>query len=313
MEELGLNLDQLETFARVVECGSFTSAASKIGVTQPAVSLQVRRLERQLGVLLLERSSRGAQPTLAGSELMEHYRSIQAAVADARRAMQHHRGEEVGRLRIATGATACIYFMPPILRQLRSRFPGLEMRVHTGNTEELLVAIEENRIDVGLLTMPATGRALRTKTVLREELAAVTSAAGPALPERVTPEDLRSHPFIGHSPSASTTKLLHAWCLTKSVSLKPVMELESVEAIKELIVAGLGCAVLPRMALGDRGHVGRQVESQLQVRPLRPRLERRLAIVQRSDRGLDWALREFLCALEEHSRSCRGSGRQQSG
>lgn len=301
-----LNLDQLATFAAVVHAGSFSAAALRIGVSQPAVSLQIRQLEEHLGVLLVERTGRGSRPTLAGSELMRRVARIDGAVAEAIDAMQPYREQGVGRLRIGTGATACIFFLPPILHDLRARFPDLEILVRTGNTSDLLVAVENRQIDIGLLTLPARGQALQTKTLLSEELVAVTSPNGPPLPEHVRPEDLASVPFIGHSPAANTTKLLQSWCLPKAVALAPVMELESVEAIKELIAAGLGCAVLPRMAVTSSARAGQAPERRLQVHSLRPRLERKLGLVKRRDRHWDWALRELAEALESFLHAAQG-------
>src|SRR5277367_2885309 len=85
-----LNLDQLETFAAVVELGSFSAAAARLNLTQPAISFQIRQLERRLGLRLIERTGRKAQPTAAGLDLLPHIRRIEAVVTDAVAAMADH-------------------------------------------------------------------------------------------------------------------------------------------------------------------------------------------------------------------------------
>src|SRR5262245_47277391 len=109
------SLRQLRTFLAVVETGGISAAADALNLTQPAASQQIRELERTLRVRLLERAGGRMQPTAAGSALLEPARRIQAALQDAAAAAAAHRGGEAGRVRLGTGATACIYLLPPLL------------------------------------------------------------------------------------------------------------------------------------------------------------------------------------------------------
>jgi DNA-binding transcriptional LysR family regulator len=153
------NLDQLHSFATLAALGSFSAAARRLNLTQPAVSLQIRALEKRFGVRLIERTGKRAKPTLAGEELLKRIKRIDAAVNDAMAAMAPFKDDKVGRVVIGTGATACIYLLPPILQNLRRRFPSLQILVHTGNTADIVRLIEDNVIDVGLVTGPIYGRA----------------------------------------------------------------------------------------------------------------------------------------------------------
>lgn len=108
------SLRQLRTFLSVVETGGVTSAAQALGLTQPAASQQLRELERIMGVRLLDRVSGRSVPTAAGRALIEPARRAQAAVEDARASAATHRLGEVGRVRLGTGATACIHLLPPM-------------------------------------------------------------------------------------------------------------------------------------------------------------------------------------------------------
>ncbi|MGK9165213.1 LysR family transcriptional regulator [Inquilinus limosus] len=286
-----LNLDQLRTFAEVVRASSFSGAAARLNLTQPAVSLQIRQLEARLGVRLVERVGRRATPTAAGRELLVHAGRIEAEVAAAVDAMAEHASGAAGRVRLGTGATACIYLLPPVLRALRRRLPSLEIVVSTGNTAGILRLLEENALDLGLVTLPAPGRAFSVTPLMEEEFVAVAPAEADDLPPMVTPAALAGRPVVLYEPGGHTRRIVDDWFARAGISPKPVMELGSVEAIKELVGAGLGCAVLPSMAVAQAPG--------LTAHPLSPRLHRRLGLVLRRDKPLARGLRETIAALQQ--------------
>jgi len=288
-----INPDQLRAFADVIELGSFSAAAERLNLTQPAVSQQVKQLERRFALKLIERVGRKVTPTPAGIELMAHARRLEAVMAGALDAMARHATGALGRVRIGTGATACIHLLPPVLRDLRGRLPSLEIAVSTGNTAHILKLLEDNALDVGLVTLPARGRALSITPVLDDEFVAIASPDAPPLPRRVTPAVLAARPLVLYESGAQTRRIVDQWFGRRSSSFKPVMELGSVEAIEELVGAGLGYyGVLPRMAISNE-----RKRNGLIVRSLAPRLSRKLALVLRRDKRLDRGLREVVNAL----------------
>ncbi|MGE8612621.1 MAG: LysR family transcriptional regulator [Achromobacter veterisilvae] len=289
----GLNLDQLRTFAQVIELGSFSAAAERGGVTQPAVSLQIRQLERRFGLKLVERVGRRAGPTAAGAELLAHVRVIDAALAQAELAMTAHASQVSGRIRLGTGATACTYLLPPLLADLKRRFPALDIVASTGNTADMLRGLENNALDIGLVTLPAPGRMFQVTPVLEDEFVAIFPARDPvSIPAAATPQALARLPLVLFEPGARTRRLVDDWFEAAGVAAKPVMELGSTEAMKEIVAAGLGCAVLPRLSVSGAG-----ARPALAVRPLAPRLSRSLAIVLRRDKPLSRGLRHLQEAL----------------
>jgi DNA-binding transcriptional LysR family regulator len=289
----GLNLDYLRTFVDVVELGSFSAAAERLNLTQPAVSLQIRQLEKRVGVALIERVGRKARPTAAGAELLEHAAQIDAVVAAAFDGMARYAKGVMGRVKLGTGATACIFLLPPVLRDLREHFPTLEITVSTGNTADVVKAVEDNIIDIGFVTMPASGRALEIMPVLQDEFVLIAPPTM-SLPKRVTPSVVATLPVLLFEQGGNTRRIADEWFARGGVALKPVMSLGSVEAIKQLVDAGLGCAVLPSMAVRSDRHRG-----ELVVRSLTPRLYRTLAIVIRRDKPLHRGLKEIIRALNE--------------
>lgn len=294
----GLNLDHVSAFTEVVRLGSFSAAASHLNLTQPAISQQIGQLEKRLGVRLLERVGRRATPTAAGSELLDHAARIDGAVASLFESLARFTSGEVGRVRLGTGATAAIFRLPPILRSLRRRLPDLEITIATGNTSDVMKAVQDNALDIGLVTLPAGGRGLEVTPVLDDEFVAVTARDGVALPQRVTPAVMASRPVIMFEPGGQTRVVADQWFFQGGVELKPKMALGSVEAIKRLVEAGLGCAILPAVAVREGAD-----RTNLVVRPLSPRLYRKLAIVIRRDKVLHVGLRETIRALQGLARA----------
>ncbi len=290
--EKTLNLDQLRSFALVIETGSFSTAADRLGISQPAVSLQVRQLERRLAVRLIERVGKRAKPTPAGMELLRHAQHIETAVENAVDALADHASGVTGRVRLGTGATACLHFLPAVLRTLREQFPALSVVVSTGNTEDQARKVEENSLDLALVTLPAAGRSLAAMPVLQDEFVAIGRASVEPLKARVSPADLGALPLVLFEPAANTRKLVDRWFAAGGLQPQPVMELGSVEAMKEMVAAGLGYAIVPGMSMAGRG-----AHPELKTSRLNPRMHRTLAVVVRRDKPVNKALRVVLDAI----------------
>jgi DNA-binding transcriptional LysR family regulator len=290
--EKNLNLDQLRSFALVVEAGSFSAAADRLGLTQPAVSLQVKLLERRLGVRLIERVGKRARPTVAGLALLQHVSQIENAVEAAIDAVADHAAGVTGRVRLGCGATACLYFLPPVLRALRAQFPALSIVVSTGNTDDYVRKVEENTIDLALVTLPAGGRSLVATPVRDDEFVAIGRRDGAPLKARVSPADLMPLPLVLFEPAANTRKLIDRWFAAAGLTPRPVMELGSVEAIKEMVAAGLGYGVVPGMSMAGRG-----AHPDLKASRLSPRMHRTLALVARRDKPVSKGMRILFDAV----------------
>lgn len=289
----GLNLDHLRIFLDVIELGSFSAAAERHGLSQPAVSQQVRQLERRYRLRLAERVGRRVTATAAGQDLLAYARRIDAVAVEADRAMQAHADGVGGRVLLGTGGTACTHLLPPLLARLRQRFPDLDVVVRIGNTADVLRGIEDNALDVGLVTLPAPGRMFQVTPVLDDDFVAIFPVGEAGIPVRVAPADLANRPLVLFEPGARTRRLCDDWFDAAGVLARPVMELGSTEAMKEIVAAGLGCALLPSMAVQGSG-----ARPSLAVRPLRPRLTRQLAIVLRHDKPVGRGLRQVVELLQ---------------
>jgi DNA-binding transcriptional LysR family regulator len=288
-----LNLNHLHTYSCVIACGSFSAAGAELGLTQPAVSLQIRQLEQRLNARLIERVGKRVKPTSAGSVLLEHIVHIDAAVENALLDLSIHSQAVTGNIAIGTGATACIHLLPPILQRLRQQFPALEVRVSIGNTEGVLKAVEENRLDLALVTLPAAGRSLSVTPLLSDDFVAIFSTGETGLAEQITPDTLINYPLVIFEAGSRTRTLINQWFAESGIRIKPVMELGSIEAIKEMVAAGLGYSIVPSVSVAAAHH-----RRGLQIRSLTPALTRTLGIVLRQDKPVSKALRQVVDALE---------------
>ncbi len=284
----GLNPDQLKTLVKVVEHGGFSAAARRLHLSQPAVSLQIRELESRLGVKLVDRVGKRAFASPAGAELIEHAKRLGAASDLAIAAMRRFKDGWLGRVRVGASATALTYRLPPVLRRLREQHPDIELVVSTGSTTGVMERMLENRIDIGLVTLPVDDKRLSVQRVLVDELVAILPPGERGAGIAISARELVRYPLIMEFKRARTAKLVSDWLAGQGQKIRPAMEIESIEAITQCVGAGLGAAIIPRVAVSS---------AEVVVRPLRPQLKRSLAVIQRLDKADEPALRHVRDAL----------------
>ena len=289
--DLPFTFDQLRAFILVLDTGSFSVAAQHLGVSQPAVSAQMRELERKTGVRLIERVGRSLAATAAGVTLGGHARSLLEAGMQAAEAVSQHTQGLHGTVRLGTGATACLHLLPPLLRSIGQAHPALHVVVSTGNTDDIVRRVELNALDLALVTLPVASRALAVTKALRDDFVVVCAADAKPMPQTVRPNDLLELPLVQFEPGTNTRQLVDSWLLTNGLRIRPTMDLGSIEAIKEMVAAGLGCSILPSMALREADR------QRLQIRPLKPLLSRELGIVLRQDKPLTRGMQVLINAI----------------
>jgi DNA-binding transcriptional LysR family regulator len=286
-----LNPDHLRALVEVVEQGSFTRAAKRLHLAQPTVSLQIRELETRLGVRLVDRLGKRAFPTAAGRELIAHAGRIAQETDRLLAAMRRHRDGGLGQVRIGSSTTALIYHLPPVLQDLRLRHPNVELVVTTGTTTGVVERLLRNEIDIGVVSLPVSERGLEVVALKREPLVAIFARSAPKPPARVTPDFLLQHPLLLEYARAHVRTMIVDWLSAGGQEPRPAMELDNLEAVKRMVASGLGASIVPAAAIEGAQETG------LVARPLKPALERTLALVQRRDKPDDPALRHVRDAL----------------
>lgn len=281
-----LNPDHLVTFQKVLAAESFSLAAEQLGVSQPAVSQQIRELERRLQVRLIERVGRKVSATPAGTALLAHATRIGIALADAEAQMMEFHEQAGGRVKIGAGATACIHLLPPLLWRLKRENPSVTILVSTGNTADIVRRVEENALDAALVTLPVASGVLHVTHVMEDRFVAVAPRGAHSGRAGVSAATLARQPLVMFEPGANTRSLVEDWFRTAGCQPEVVMELGSVEAIKEMVAAGLGWSLLPELSVSTPQH-----RTRLDVLRVQPRLTRILAWVVRKDKPVNRALR----------------------
>ena len=293
---MDLNPAHVRTLAAVAREGSFSRAAQRLHLSQPAVSLHVRALEERLGVPVLARRRRRPVLTRAGTVLLAHAGRAFAELAAAEHAVRALRGVIGGPVRLGTGATAGIYLLPDRLRALRRRHPGVELSLVTGNSAEIVAAVAAGDLDAGIVTFPVTGRRLAVAPFFTDALVAIAPPGVRGLPRAMTPALLTRQPLILYERGGTIRRVIDGWFRAARVAPRVAMELGDAEAIKRLVAAGLGWAVTSAVAVETERRSGA-----LRVLPLRPPLTRALGIVRRREAPSP-ALEALLGALERPPR-----------
>ena len=291
----GLNPDQLQALIDVADLGSFSAAARRLNLTQPAVSLQIRELERRVGVQLIERLGKRAYATAAGRELIDHAKQMKAGADRALSAMRRHKDGNIGRVHIGTGVTALTYLLPDVLRRLRRSHPDIELVITTGTTQGVVDRMLANDIDLGVVTLPVDEKIFEIAPVRHDPLLALLPPLAKKVPPAITASHLVQHPLILEYERSNHSRIGRRWLQAAGFDGRPVMEIDNMEAIKQLVAAGLGASIVPSSALKD-GHAGKAYIA----RPLSPPAARTLAVIQRRDKPDDKALgivREALLSL----------------
>jgi DNA-binding transcriptional LysR family regulator len=237
---MAFDLRALRAFVAVAEELHFTRAAERLYVAQPALSEQIRRLERDLGVRLLERTTRRVELTAAGEALLVRARRIlaeaDAALADAARAA---RGE-TGRLRVATGSTAGIALVPRILRAFRAARPGVDLELRESDFEDYSGGLDAGSVDAAFVWLPLERAGVRVEA-LHEEPRVVALEAGHRL---AAEPELRLAQLTGEPwPWAETDPAALAFWTCGG---RRGPRVRSMEGMLEAVRAGLCVASVPR-------------------------------------------------------------------
>jgi DNA-binding transcriptional LysR family regulator len=201
--------------------------------------------------------------------------------------------------------TVLTYLLPPILRQLKTDHPQLEINLKAGLTATTLQMLKANALDLGLCAMPIADPAFEVVPLFHDELVAlVPTAFGPA-PKKATPAFLSRCPLILGNADSALRRTVAAWLARAGTPPKPVMEFDNVEAIRSVVAVGLGASIIPSLALGT----GREASANMHVLPLSPRASRQVGLVRlhgkRGSDGIELVAKTLIKSLTEPRRQNR--------
>ena len=298
---MALSFTQLAAFHAVAAAGSVGRGAAALGVSQPAVSKQVKLLERSVGAVLFERTARGVRPTAAGEVLADYARRIYALAREAEQAMDDLQSLRRGRLVIGASPTVGTYLLPELLVRFRQRFPGVHLALEIENAQALQRRLAEGQLDFGLSEVPPQREELDARPFGQDRLIAVAARSHPLARrrKRVTLARVCHEPFVVRETGSNTKSLVERLLAGRGLAVTPVLSVGSTEAIKRAVVAGLGVAIISALAAGPELAARRLVE--LRVTDLK--LSRPLYHLRLRGKRESKAATAFLCLVDRAARS----------
>ncbi len=275
MAELPFTLDQLRILRAIEREGSFKKAADSLYVTQPAVSLQIQNLEKQLEVVLFDRGGRRAQLTEAGELLLGYCERILSQCQEACRAIDDLHNLKGGSLVVGASQTTGTYLMPRMIGLFRSKYPEVAVQLQVHSTRRTGWSVANGQIDLAIIggeLPPELDELLQVVPYARDEVALVLPIKHPlARLSELTKDDLYRLGFVGLDAQSTTRKMVDQLLSQSGLDVQRLrieMELNSLEAIKNAVHSGLGAAFLPVVSIErelDAGTVHRPVVADLKV------------------------------------------------
>ncbi len=291
-----INFHRLHIFHTVARMGSFTKAAAELGISQPAVSIQVRELESNLGVTLLVRIRSGVSLTDTGEVVYQYTRRIFSLADEMTHSIQNITGLKSGRLTIGSSSTPGEYILPLAIGVFRQRHPQIEITLSISNTEEVIEQILNRDTDLGMVGSPISLEGLKSFPYVTDEVIPVVSARH-ALTEKgdVRLDDIAKEPFIMRESGSATRHAAESYIAHLGMKVHIGMELGSNEAVKRAAAAGLGIGLLSKFSIDPDVAAG--YISALKVRGWR--CERPLTVFYRDEAHMTTAQLTFLNLLRD--------------
>ncbi len=293
-----MELHQLRYFVAVVDEENFTRAAERCLVSQPSLSQQIIKLEKELGQPLLERLGRRVQLTDAGRLLYDKALRVLSTVDGVQDELAELSGEGRGRLAVGAMLTAAPYLLPKLVRRFGRRFPHAEIILHEDLTEQIVDRLMQGELDVGILALPLEQRPLETTELFTEELLlAVPKGHRLASKKRVTMADVAREPFVLIDPLHCLGQQVLAFCLERDCRPRVVCRSSQILTVQQLVGSGVGISLLPECAARADRTRKCAYRSLSADRPTRT-----LVLAWRKGRHQSRVVREFIRDAEQHAK-----------
>ena len=265
---------RIRTFLAVAEHGNFTRAARELSLTQPAVTLQIKSLEQELGVSLFDRSGNKIALSEAGKLLLPHAESVHAIALQVRQEIDELSGELKGSLKIGASTTIAHYVVPQMVARFAQRHRKIEFKLLSGNTEQVVDMLEAGQVEIGIIEGVVQRRNLKFELFCRDEIVLIVPADGlwsGAAGDVWTLEQLKLAPLILREPGSGTRSTVERLLKEKGLEmgeLNILMETDSSETIKSAVAGGLGVGMVSRFAIARELELKQLTVATLESGPL---------------------------------------------
>ena len=285
-----MDIASLRAFVTVADSGSFSTAAERLHLTQPAISKRVAVLEAELDIRLFDRLGRAVRLTEAGNVLLPRALCILAEMDDSRRALRNLSGSVTGPLTLATSHHIGLHHLPPVLRRFTAQYPQVRLDMRFMDSEIACAAVLRGEVELAIITLPPQVELpLTARPLWSDPLAAVAARAHPLVARSpVLPDQLEDYPAILPGEGTFTRRIIEEGMARAGVHPPVAFATNFLETIKMMVVVGLGWSVLPRTML-DRELVELHIDGL--------RLERTLGAVRHTSHTLSNAAKALSVIL----------------
>jgi DNA-binding transcriptional LysR family regulator len=292
-----MNINQVQVFCTVAKHLSYSMAAEELFITQPAVSQQVKALERQLNVKLFERVGNKLFLTEAAEKVLPHAQAILTSRAEMEQTLAMLRGSGRGRLALGANTTGGMYVAPAIVRALRDLSPEVEATLQIETTNRILERVMQNMIDVAIVTGPVEDRRFAIRDLSEDEVYLIVSPSHPfAGRASVSPAEVAAEDFAVPEPGSRTRMLIEQAFLERGHKLRVTMQLPGTEAVKKAVESNLAVAMVSRYSVPRELALG--VLARVPIDGLV--LDRPIHILHRKGKHLSPLARRFLSFAQEY-------------
>ena len=248
---------RLKVFRAAAEHLNFRQAAEELFLTQPAVTLQIKALEDDLGVRLFDRAAGRVTLTPQGSLLLGYANKIAAVVSEAEQEIRSEDGSFSGELFLGVSTTIAQYVLPRLIGAFREEHPRVQLSLHSGNTREIVDLLLKGGVSIGLIEGPARDRGIHVEPFMQDEMVLITPPDSES--DHLSGQELLASNLLMREQGSGSRRVVET-ALAKAgfrlKSFKSVMDLDSTEAIKSAVEAGLGIGFVSRWAISKELELG---------------------------------------------------------
>lgn len=292
-----MHIENLKVFCNLVESTSFSRAAKLNGVTQSAVSQQLRTMEKYFDATILDRSQKQFRLTAEGKILYETSLQILQMFEKLHGDLQAMKEVVSGTIRIATVYSIGLHELPPYIKLFLQQFPQVNVRIEYRRSNLVYEDVAHNVVDLGLVAFPSKQRSIDVLPWRDDELVFICSPGHPLSGKKsVSLKEVASQKFIGFEPDIPTRKEIDRIFREKSLPMEPVMEFDNIETVKRAVEIDAGVSIVPRSTVSQETNQGT-----INCVPIEgPKLLRPLGILRRKGRAMTPALDNFLSLLQQN-------------
>ena len=241
---LHLTLRQLQVFASVARHLSHSRAAEELYLSQPAVSMQIKQLEQNIGLPLLEQVGKQLHLTEAGREMLHYSLTITGQISEMDEVFKAMKGLEKGHLNISVVSTAN-YFMPQLLAKFIQAHPKIQVGISVANRDAVIKQLVENVADLAIMGQPPDGTEMRAEVFMQNPLVVIASPAHPlAQAKKIQPYQLANETFLLREQGSGTRGVVERFFTSHRLTLPKHMAMDTNEAIKQSVQAGIGIGII---------------------------------------------------------------------